>query len=147
MLLVSLTGLLHIMHDSGLTGKLHESLGAQSAGGGLRFITFEYAGWMLGKIGAVIVYATVALIGVLFLTNFKLGAWLQDWFNRKPLPAVKSSDPQEAALERKARELEKKSAPSKKKSRSPLPSLAKPFPSARPWVRILSRFPNRTCAI
>jgi S-DNA-T family DNA segregation ATPase FtsK/SpoIIIE len=108
MLLVSLTGLLHIMHDSGLTGKLNESLGTQSAGGGLGFITFEYAGWMLGKIGAVIVYGTLALIGTLFLTNFKLGQWLQDWFDREPLPAVKSSNPEEAALERKARELEKK---------------------------------------
>jgi S-DNA-T family DNA segregation ATPase FtsK/SpoIIIE len=108
MLLVSLTGLLHILHDSGFTGKLHESLGTQSAGGWLGFLTFEYAGWMLGKIGAVIIYATLALIGILFLTNFKLGEWLQAWFDREPLPVIKSSNPEEAVLERKARELEKK---------------------------------------
>ena len=108
MLLVSLTGLLHIMHISGLTGKVDYHLGAYSAGGALGDFTFEWAFWMLGKIGAVIVYATVALIGVLFLTNFKLGAWLQDWFDREPVPVVKSSNAEEAALERKARELEKK---------------------------------------
>lgn len=108
MLLISLTGLLHIMHISHLTGRVDYHLGAYSAGGALGDLTFEYAFWMLGKIGAIIVYTTLALIGVLFLTNFKLGQWLQDWFDREPLPAVKSSNPEEAALERKARELEKK---------------------------------------
>lgn len=111
MLLVSLTGLLHIMHDSGLTGKVHERLGAQSAGGWLGWLTFEYGFWMAGKIGAVILYGTVALFGVLFLTNFKLGAWLQAWADRdgQTMPITKaSSNSAEAALERKARELEKK---------------------------------------
>jgi len=108
MLLVSLTGLLHITHDSGLTGKLHENLGAQSAGGWLGFLSFEYVFWMLGRFGAVIVYATIALIGILFLTNFKLGHWLQAWFDRESLPAVKSANPEEAVLERKARDLEKR---------------------------------------
>lgn len=108
MLLVSLTGLLHIMQDSGWTGKVSESLGTQSAGGWLGFLTFEYAGWMLGKIGATIVYGTLALIGVLFLTNFRLGIWLQAWVDRENVAAAKKVDPEEAALERKARELEKK---------------------------------------
>ena len=76
-LLLSLTGLLHIMQDSGLTGKVHERLGAHSAGGWLGFSTFEYGFWMLGKIGAIIVYATLGLIGMLFLTNFRLGEWLR----------------------------------------------------------------------
>ena len=49
------------------------------------------------------------LIKVLFLTNFKLGQWLPRLvFDQKPLPAVKSSNPEEAALERKAHELEEK---------------------------------------
>jgi S-DNA-T family DNA segregation ATPase FtsK/SpoIIIE len=110
MLLVSLTGLLHIMHISGLTGKIDYALGAYSAGGALGDFTYEWALWMLGKIGAVIVYATLALIGVLFLTNFKLGAWLQNWFESEPVPAIKGAgaNSEEVALERKARELEKK---------------------------------------
>lgn len=111
MLLVSLTGLLHIMHDSGLTGKVHERLGTHSAGGWLGFLTFEYCFWMAGKIGATILYATLALFGLLFLTNFKLGAWLQAWADRsneaKPITKP-STNPAEAALERKARDLEKK---------------------------------------
>jgi S-DNA-T family DNA segregation ATPase FtsK/SpoIIIE len=111
MLLVSLTGLLHIMYDSQLTGQTHEKIGAQSAGGGLGWLTFEYGFWMAGKVGAVILYGTIALFGVLFLTNFKLGVWLQAWADRtseaKPITKP-STNPAEAALERKARELEKK---------------------------------------
>ena len=108
-LLLSLTGLLHIMEDSGLTGKLRVHLGTQSAGGGLGWFTFEYIFWMAGKIGAVILYGVMALIGVLFLTNFKLGEWLQARFDGEALPVAKAgATAAEAALERKARELEKK---------------------------------------
>ena len=108
-LLLSLTGLLHIMEDSGVTGNLRNHLGTQSAGGALGWATFEYVFWMAGKIGAVILYAAMALIGILFLTNFKLGEWLQAWFDREELPVAKAgASAAEAALERKARELEKK---------------------------------------
>ncbi|KAB2646985.1 MAG: DNA translocase FtsK [Verrucomicrobia bacterium] len=108
-LLLSLTGLLHIMFDSGLTGTIHISLGSQSAGGALGWGTFEYIFWMAGKIGAVILYGAMALIGVLFLTNFKLGEWLQARFDGESLPVAKAgASAAEAALERKARELEKK---------------------------------------
>ncbi len=109
MLLVSLTGLLHIMWDSGLTGNIHVQLGTHSAGGILGWLTYEYGFWMLGKVGAVIVYATLSVIGVLFLTNFRLGAWLQAWFDEDGVPEVAAKEnPQEAELERRARALEKK---------------------------------------
>jgi len=113
MLLVSLTGLLHIMWDSGMTGKIHVSLGTHSAGGALGFATFEYALWMLGRVGAIIVYATLSLIAILCLTNFRLGVWLRAWLDSEPLPEASTrskpaADPEEAALERRARELEKK---------------------------------------
>lgn len=111
MLLVSLTGLLHIMHDSKVTGSLNVVLGSQSAGGFLGYFTYEYAFWMAGKIGAIILYGVVALFGVLFLTNFRLGEWLQAWLDGQAMPFAKASanaNPAEAALERKARELEKK---------------------------------------
>jgi S-DNA-T family DNA segregation ATPase FtsK/SpoIIIE len=108
-LLLSLTGLLHIMEDSGLAGKVRDQIGAHSAGGLLGFLTFEYGFWMLGKIGAIIVYTTLSLIGILFLTNFRLGEWLRSRFDGETVPVEKQkADPQEAALERKARELEKK---------------------------------------
>lgn len=112
LLLVSLTGLLHIMWDSGLTGNIHVNLGTHSAGGALGFLTFEYAFWMLGKVGAVIVYATLSLIALLCLTNFRLGLWLRAWLDNEPLsvskPAGRDEDAEEAALERRARELERK---------------------------------------
>ena len=105
-LLLSLTGLLHIMEDSGLTGQIRVNLGAQSAGGSLGWLTFEYVFWMAGKIGAVILYTAFALVGILFLTNFRLGEWLRAWADGEL--SSKAESPEEAALERKARELEKK---------------------------------------
>ena len=140
-LLLSLTGLLHIMEDSGLTGKVHEQIGAHTAGGLLGFLTFEYGFWMLGKIGAIIVYATLSLIGILFLTNFRLGEWLRARFDGEAVPAEKSkADPQEAALERTARELEKKKKELEQEvaavTRSGLGQDLKPVPE--PNVRDLS---------
>jgi len=143
MLLVSLTGLLHIMWDSGLTGKIHVRLGTNSAGGVLGFVTFEYAFWMLGKVGAIIVYATLSLIAVLCLTNFRLGLWLRAWLDSEPLPAAKAKvekepdDPEEAALERRARELERKKKELEQEvARSGLGQDMKPVPE--PNVRDLS---------
>ncbi len=140
-LLLSLTGLLHILQDSGLTGKAHEDLGAHSAGGWLGFLTFEYAFWMLGKIGAIIVYVTLSLIGILFLTNFRLGEWLRARFDEDAGPVEKpKADPQEAALERKARELERKKKELEQEvaavTRSGLGQDLKPVPE--PNVRDLS---------
>lgn len=109
MLLISLTGLLHIMHDSGMTGQVPDRLGSQWAGGWLGYATFEYGFWMAGKVGAIILYMTLALFGVLFLTNFRLGVWLQAWAADQSMPFAKaSSNSAEAALERKARDLEQK---------------------------------------
>jgi len=145
LLLVSLTGLLHIMWDSGLTGKIHDNLGTHSAGGTLGFITFEYAFWMLGKVGAVIVYATIGLIATLCLTNFRLGLWLRAWLGSGPLPATKRAgadagedeDEEEAALERRARELERKKKELEQEvARSGLGQDMKPVPE--PNVRDLS---------
>ena len=109
MLLVSLTGLLHILHDSGMTGQVPERLGSQWAGGWLGWLTFEYLFWMAGKVGAIILYLTLALFGVLFLTNFRLGAWLQTWAAEQTMPFAKAgANSAEAALERRARDLERK---------------------------------------
>jgi len=144
LLLVSLTGLLHIMWDSGLTGNIHVNLGTHSAGGALGFITFEYAFWMLGKVGAVIVYATISLIAILCLTNFRLGLWLRAWLDSEPLPRSKKpgadEDPEEAALERRARDLERKKKELEQEvaevARSGLGQDMKPVPE--PNVRDLS---------
>jgi DNA segregation ATPase FtsK/SpoIIIE, S-DNA-T family len=105
-LLISLTGLLHLADSIGWLGHWHEKIGAQSAGGWLGSATYEYGFWMLGNIGATIVYAALSLVSLLFLTDFRLGDWLQRIWNREASGAVKVA-PEEQALERKSRELQK----------------------------------------
>ena len=111
-LVISVTGLLFIMDDGGRRGKLHETIGSQSAGGWLGFATYgqtqyyNYGFCLLGIVGAVIVYATLCLISLLFLTNFQLGEWIRRLLRKEPAVAEpKSAD--ETALERRARDLEK----------------------------------------
>jgi DNA segregation ATPase FtsK/SpoIIIE, S-DNA-T family len=116
-LLVSVTGLLQILTDTHWLGKAHERIGSMSAGGFLGYVTYGQSDnyrWgfsLAGPVGAIIIYSVLSLISLLFLTNFRLGLWLRAWFASEPLPATKSladADPNEAALERRARELEKK---------------------------------------
>ena len=105
-LLVSLTGLLHIMDNAGWFGRLHEKIGNHSTGGWLGFVTYEYGFWMLGAAGAPIVYAALCFISLLFLTGFQLGAWLTAlWTGRQP--ASDGPGAEEKTLERRARELQK----------------------------------------
>jgi S-DNA-T family DNA segregation ATPase FtsK/SpoIIIE len=103
-LVLSLTGLLHLMSLGGMLGRLHERIGAISAGGLLGYVTYEYFFWMLGTVGAVIVYAALYLISLMFLTNFRLGEYLRGRFGADA--KIAGLTPEEAALERRARELE-----------------------------------------
>ena len=111
-LLIALTGLFHMMDDGSKHGKFHEVIGSMSSGGWLGYLTFgqtprhEYGFCLLGKVGAIIVYATLCLISLLFLTNFQLGEWIRRFLQQEPAAAEpKSAD--ETALERRARDLEK----------------------------------------
>jgi S-DNA-T family DNA segregation ATPase FtsK/SpoIIIE len=111
-LLLSLTGLLFLADRGGILGKLHESIGAPSAGGALGYLTYgestryQWGFSLLGPIGATIVYAALCLVSLLFLTAFQLGDWLR---NRVEGAGEKSTaaTPEEAVLERKARDLQK----------------------------------------
>jgi S-DNA-T family DNA segregation ATPase FtsK/SpoIIIE len=111
-LLVSLTGLLHMMDRTGLLGKLHERIGSQSAGGWLGFATYgqtqnrNYGFSLLGPLGATIVYATLCLISLLFLTNFRLGEWIHALLQKDSAGIEPKKSGDEAILERRARELE-----------------------------------------
>ncbi len=111
-LVISLAGLLYLLDSAGWLGNLREAIGSQSAGGWLGFVTYgqtpryEYGFCLLGKVGAIIVYATLCLISLLFLTNFQLGEWIRRLLRKEPAAAEpKSAD--ETALERRARDLEK----------------------------------------
>ena len=89
LLLVSATGLLFILGGTGWLGKIHESIGATSVGGGLGYFTYgqsseyNYGFALLGSLGATIVYASLGLISLLFLTNFHLGHWVRLFLEKK----------------------------------------------------------------
>ena len=107
-LLVSVTGLFYILDLHGFAGYAKERIGASNAGGELGRLTYECGFWMLGTIGATIVYAALGLISLLFLTNFHLGHWIRALLqkeNAAPEDAFKSAE--ELALEKRAQELEK----------------------------------------
>jgi DNA segregation ATPase FtsK/SpoIIIE, S-DNA-T family len=111
-LLVSLTGLFYILGEAGWFGGLSHRIGSQSAGGWLGYFTYgetpryRYGFSLLGRVGAPLVYFTLFVVSMLFLTGFQLGERVQRWWNKEPAPAAAAS-PEEAVLERRSRELEK----------------------------------------
>ena len=110
-LVMAVTGLLHILHESHWTGQVNVRIGAPSAGGFLGYATYgqsesyEWGLCMTGRVGATIIYSTLCLISLLFLTGFQLGEWLRRWFGDEP--STKGLTEEEVALERRARDLQK----------------------------------------
>ncbi len=143
-LLISLTGLLYLADHGGLLGRFHESIGANSAGGALGYVTYgessryQWGFSLLGPIGATIVYGAVGLASVLFLTAFRLGEWLRSRVDgTKQAAASPASTPEEVVLERKARDLQKQAKKLEEEvERSGLGPDLKPVPE--PTVRDLS---------
>jgi S-DNA-T family DNA segregation ATPase FtsK/SpoIIIE len=144
-LLVGLTGLCYLVDDGGSHGKLHEAIGASSIGGFLGLVTFgqtpryEYGFSLLGTAGATIVYATLCLISLLFLTNFRLGEWIRGFLEKVPTaktePEPESAE--EGTLQRRARELEKQAKKLQEEvARTGLGADMQPVPE--PTVRDLS---------
>ncbi|MBI3880399.1 MAG: DNA translocase FtsK [Verrucomicrobia bacterium] len=125
---------------------------AGSAGG---FIGMGLNGFfrMFGTVGATVIYATIYLVSIIFLTNFQFGQWFRtawdNFFNKEAAAKDAALSPEERALQRKARELEaqaerlrkqveraEKSAPEAKDERSGLGQDLQPVPE--PTVRDLS---------
>jgi S-DNA-T family DNA segregation ATPase FtsK/SpoIIIE len=117
LLLISLTGLLHILDAAGWLGQVRVGIGATSAGGCLGYLTYgqsadyNYGFALLGSLGATIVYSALGIISLLFLTNFHLGNWVRWLLEKRPkiaatVPEFEKSD-DEVNLEKRARELEK----------------------------------------
>jgi len=144
MLIVSLTGLLYLADNGGLRGKFHETIGAQSIGGWLGWLTYgqtqarNFGLSLLGALGATIIYSALTLISLLFLTNFKLGEWIRAFFDKQSATAeTEQKSPEEIALERRARDLEKQAKQLQEEvKRSGLGADGKPVPE--PTVRDLS---------
>jgi len=102
---LSLTGLLHMTDGTALAEGWREKITAPFIGGWFGYFPYEYGFWMLGPVGATIVYAALYLISLLFLTNFRLGEFLRGWFGERM--NTEGMTPEEIALERRARDLEK----------------------------------------
>jgi len=143
-LMLSLTGLLNMMDR--LLKPWRESLDVQSAGGWIgqtlfqfKLFGFDWGFWVLGSVGATIVYLGFCFISLLFLTNFRLGVWIRD-FLQKEKTAAKITEPKsadETALERRARDLERQAQKLQEEvARSGLGADMKPVPE--PTVRDLS---------
>jgi S-DNA-T family DNA segregation ATPase FtsK/SpoIIIE len=136
-LMVAFTGLLHILDVYALAGYARERIGAQGAGGFFGWLTFEYGFWMLGTVGAVIVYSTLGLVSLLFLTSFRLGEWLRGFVSKSPELAEAGLPEEEAVLERRARDLERQANRLQEEvARSGLGADLQPVPP--PQVRDLS---------
>ncbi len=107
-LLVVCMGALDLYKDAGFLHRLGRNINAP-VGGWIGLMLNRYLFGFFGQVGATILFLTLYLISLLYLTNFELGAWLRTTWARLLSPA-KAADPvaaEEAALERKARELEK----------------------------------------
>src|SRR6185312_12420277 len=142
MLLISLTGLLFLADRGGILGKFRESIGANSAGGALGYLTWGetdhrlYGFSLLGPIGATILYAGLGCVSLIFLTSFRYGDWLRSRVSGGETP-TKAATPEEAVLERKARDLQKQARKLQEEvERSGIGADLQPVPE--PTVRDLS---------
>ncbi|HEU5070342.1 MAG TPA: DNA translocase FtsK [Verrucomicrobiae bacterium] len=111
-MMVSLMGLFHQMDGWSLMSRLRVNLNAPSAGGLIGRALYDYGFWMVGPVGAPIIYLLLYFISLLFLTNFQLGAWVRRLVTARG-EAVAAS-PEEAVLEKRARELRKQEEQLKK---------------------------------
>jgi DNA segregation ATPase FtsK/SpoIIIE, S-DNA-T family len=113
-LIVSCMGWLHLMdlphvsRDASVLARVRTSISAPCVGGFIGMTLYDYLFWMLGSVGAAIVYGASDVISLLFLTNFQLGSWVRGvWARRFQFKPAEVVTPQEQALERRARELKK----------------------------------------
>ncbi|MCI0538733.1 MAG: DNA translocase FtsK, partial [Verrucomicrobiales bacterium] len=103
-----------------------------------------------GRVGATIILGTLYLISLLYLTNFRLGSWLQDlWQWRRTAGRTQEMIDEERALERRAHDLQKQAVRLQEqvesaKSNQAAPADAKPNlgadlqPVPEPTIRDLS---------
>jgi S-DNA-T family DNA segregation ATPase FtsK/SpoIIIE len=148
-LLLCCIGLLDLYRWTFLLGNLEHNL-YTTAGGIIGVNLNRYLFGYFGTLGATIVFLMVAFISVLLLTNFQFGAWVRAVWAKRGEEST-ASTPEEAALERRARDLRKqqkklqeevdRSAPASTPTPAPAPAAGlgadmKPVPA--PTVRDLS---------
>ncbi len=137
--LLSLLGFFDLY--SYLLANLVQNLNAPSAGGYIGKAMNDVVFGKFGKPGATIIFVTLYLVSLVFLTNFRLGDWVRAVLAREPkVEGEEEWTPDERELARRARELEKK-AQKLQKEVSGLGADLKPVPA--PTVRDLSVSPAR----
>jgi len=145
-LLLSCMGWLHLLdlphsatRASLLTNATH-GIGTPCVGGFIGMALYEDFFWMVGPIGAAIVYGALDVISLLFLCNFQLGPWLRAIWTRgkgRATATTPVATVEEQVLERRARELKKQARQLQEEvERSGLGADGKPVPE--PTVRDLS---------
>ncbi|HTV62745.1 MAG TPA: DNA translocase FtsK 4TM domain-containing protein, partial [Verrucomicrobiae bacterium] len=142
-LVISLTGCCYILDEAHWMGRVRESIGSQSAGGWLGYASYgqtanyNFGFSLLGPIGATIVYATLVLISLLFLTNFRLGDWIRAVVKREEAGEAGVKTEEEKALEQRRRDLDERAKKLQEEvARSGLGADMQPVPE--PTVRDLS---------
>jgi len=138
-LMLSLTGLLNMM--DGLFKPLRENVDVQSAGGWVgqtlfqfRLFGFDWGFWVLGSVGATIVYLAFCFISLLFLPIFNSANGFAVSFNKNPPPP--NPNPPMKPHSNAAR-VTSRSRPENCRRKSSVPV----------WARICSRCRSRLFAI
>lgn len=112
-LLIAMSGLGYMIDHGGRSGTFHDGMGTVSLGGWVGYVTYGQSknydfGFSIMGAGAWLMYATLGIVSLIFLTNFHLGHWVRSAIFRQADAAGnegKSDD--EMALEKRARDLEK----------------------------------------
>lgn len=105
-LLIVCMGALDLYKSLGLLVRLEHNINAP-VGGWIGLMLNRYLFGHFGQVGATILFLTLYLISFLYLTNFELGAWLRNLWARRIASASARAAAEEAALEKRARDLEK----------------------------------------
>lgn len=88
---------------------LRINLNAPSAGGHIGKTLNDVLFGRFGKPGATIIFGTLYLISIIYLTNFHFGEWIRELVRREPpLPGEDEWTPEERTLARRARDLQRK---------------------------------------
>jgi len=113
-LLLAVSGIMYIVDSGGKHGIFHVSKGITSAGGFLGYLTYghtknwDFGFYLMGNVGAIIVYAALGLISLVLLSNFRLGDWIRAlWVDEEEAAEDELKSEEELALEKRAKELEK----------------------------------------
>src|SRR5580765_6637097 len=107
LLLLCCMGLLDLYSTANFLVRWQQNHNATSAGGWIGLMMNKYAFGHFGSVGATILFVTLYLISLLFLTNFALGEWLRGLWRREPAQPANDFRGEDKVLERRAKELER----------------------------------------